>query len=101
MIVTNVPPSEADAVRDAIGKAGAGIIGNYSYCSFSVVGTGRSLPNSQAHPAIGTRGQLEAIKEERIEVSCNESDAARIVDVIRKNSSYEEPAIFVYPLLEV
>ena len=34
----------------ALGKAGAGSLGNYSYCSFSVTGTGRFKPNDQAHP---------------------------------------------------
>ena len=34
-IAVNVPESHADALREAIGKAGAGKIGNYSFCSFS------------------------------------------------------------------
>lgn len=101
MIVVNVPFDEADAMRDAIGKAGGGKLGEYSFCSFSIKGIGRSLPSDDANPTIGTPGQLEAIEEERIEVSCDESDASAIVRVIRQASSYEEPAIFVYPLLNI
>lgn len=100
MIVVNVPVDEADAMRQAIGDAGGGKLGEYSYCSFSIRGIGRSLPSENAHPTIGTPGQVEAIEEERIEVSCDDADAPAIVRVIRQASSYEEPAIFVYPLLE-
>lgn len=101
MVVVNVPLNEADAMRDAIGRAGGGKLGNYSFCSFSIKGMGRSLPNGNANPTIGTPGQLEVIEEERIEVACDEHDAAAIVAMIRKVSSYEEPAVFVYSLLDI
>jgi len=101
MIVVNVPVDEADAMRDAIGQAGGGKLGDYNFCSFSVKGLGRSLPSENANPTIGTPGQLEVIEEERIEVSCDKIDAPAIVRVIRQTSSYEEPAIFVYPLLNL
>jgi len=99
MIVVNVPVAEADTLRTAIGNAGGGKMGNYSYCSFSVTGQGRFLPNAQANPTIGAAGQLEVVTEDRIEVSCDESDAPAIVRVIQKAHPYEEPAVAVYPLL--
>lgn len=33
--VVFVPVSHADIVREAMAESGAGIIGNYSHCSFS------------------------------------------------------------------
>jgi hypothetical protein len=101
MIVVNVPQAEADALRKAIGDAGGGTLGNYSYCSFSVTGTGRFLPSQEANPTIGAVGQPEAVTEERIEVSCEQVDAPAIVKAIRQAHSYEEPAIAVYPLLDM
>lgn len=101
MIVVNVPVDEADSMRYAIGQAGGGKLGNYSFCSFSIKGLGRSLPSENANPTIGTQGEVEIIEEERIEVSCDKADAPAIVKVIRETSSYEEPAIFVYPLLNL
>ena len=101
MIVINAPIDEADTMRDAIGEAGGGKLGNYSFCSFSIKGLGRSLPSEIANPTIGTPGELEVIEEERIEVSCDKADAPAIVRVIRETSSYEEPAIFIYPLLSL
>ena len=100
MIVVNVPTNESDDMSDAIGKAGGGQIGNYSFCSFSIKGLGRSFPNDEANPTIGTPGILEIIEEQRIEVSYNEINAAAIVKIIKQTSTYEEPAIFVYPLLD-
>lgn len=101
MIVVNAPTSEADTLRKAIGDAGGGTVGDYSYCSFSVTGKGRFLPNEHAHPAIGAIGQPEVVDEERIEVSCDEADASAIVQAIRQAHSYEEPAIAIYPLLDI
>jgi hypothetical protein len=101
MIVVNVPENEADTLRKAIGDAGGGRLGNYSYCSFSIKGKGRFLPNENANPTIGTVGQPETVEEERIEVSCDEADAPAIVKAIREAHSYEEPALVVYPLLDI
>lgn len=56
-IVVFVPLTHTDIVRQAIGDAGAGIIGNYSHCSFSSKGTGRYKPLEGAKPAIGEVGK--------------------------------------------
>ena len=48
-LVIYVPTDAAPAVRQAIGEAGAGRLGNYSHCSFSLDGTGRFTPLS-VHP---------------------------------------------------
>ena len=47
-IVTYVPFDDADKVRTALGQAGAGEIGEYSYCSYSAIGTGRFVPSDKA-----------------------------------------------------
>jgi len=69
-IVVFVPRSHADAVRQAMGEAGAGKIGSYSHCSYSVEGTGRYIPLAGANPTIGGVGEYEAVEEERIEAVC-------------------------------
>lgn len=99
-IVVTVPVANADAVRQAIGEAGGGKIGNYSFCSFSVRGTGRFLPGVGAKPAIGEVGQLEEVEEERIEVTTNDIDVPEIDAAIRRVHPYEEPVIDIYPVEE-
>lgn len=52
-IVITVPETHANAVREAMGKGGAGKVGSYSYCSYSVKGIGRFMPNKGSDPFIG------------------------------------------------
>jgi hypothetical protein len=97
-ITVTVPVTHADAVRQAIGEAGGGKVGNYSFCSFSVRGVGRFLPGDGARPAIGEVGKREEVEEERIEVNCEDPLVADVVAAICRVHPYEEPAIDIYPL---
>lgn len=97
-IVTCVPVTHADKVREAIGNAGGGKLGNYSSCSFSSKGVGRFLPGTGANPAIGTIGKLESVEEERIEFVCEPELRAKVVKAIRQAHPYEEPAIDVWTI---
>lgn len=100
-VVVTVPENEADKLREAIGNAGGGKVGNYTHCSFSVKGSGRFLPIDGARPTIGQVGQPEEVAEERIEITCDSESVKAVVDAIRKTHSYEEPAIDVYELAEL
>ena len=82
-----------------MGDAGAGRIGNYSHCSYSVAGTGRYKPLAGAHPAIGKVGEFEKVEEEKIECICERSKAKEIITAIRKVHPYEEVALDIYPLI--
>lgn len=98
-LVVYVPETDADRVREAMGKAGAGVIGNYQFCSFSIKGVGRYLPVAGAKPAIGKVGKLEEVVEERIETTCERKDLKKIITAVKKVHPYEEVAYDVYPLL--
>lgn len=100
-IVVTVSENQANNLRQAIGMAGGGNVGNYIHCSFSVKCTGRFLPIDDAKPAIGHVGQLQEVEEERIEISCNRETVEEVIAVIRDAHSYEEPAIDVYQLVEL
>ncbi|HEY5695509.1 MAG TPA: hypothetical protein VIQ80_01610 [Candidatus Saccharimonadales bacterium] len=99
-VSTTVPLENADAVREALGKAGAGIVGNYSFCSFAIIGTGRFMPNDQANPHIGKANMLETVEEERIEVACDRDVAKRVVAALRQAHPYEEPIVNIVPLID-
>jgi hypothetical protein len=98
-IVVFVPVSHADTVREAMGKAGAGKIGKYSYCSFTTKGLGRFLPEAGATPALGNVGQLEQVEEERIEVACKKQHLSQIIRAIKAVHPYEEVVMDLYPML--
>ncbi len=100
-IVTTVPQTHADAVREAMGRAGAGKVGNYSYCSFSIKGIGRFVPGKGSDPHIGKEGVLEEVAEERIETVCDKAVLECVLEEIKKAHPYEETVIDIYPVYEI
>lgn len=97
-LVVTVPLDHADAVRAAIGEAGAGRLGNYSFASFSVRGTGRFKPEAGAHPAIGEIGRMEEVEEERIECQMDEAVIDDVLAALRKVHPYEEIVYDLHPV---
>jgi hypothetical protein len=95
-IVVYVPEDHADMLREAMGAAGAGKIGNYSHCTFTSKGTGRFRPEEGARPTIGEVGNLEEVAEDRIETVCEEENLNAVLKAIRDVHPYEEPATDVY-----
>ena len=98
-IVTFVPIGDADKVRQSLGEAGAGQIGEYSFCSYSVSGKGRFIPSDKAHPHVGKSNVLEVVDEERIEIICDRSIAKSVIHALKQAHPYEEVAFDIYPLL--
>lgn len=97
-LIVYVPLDDAPKVREAMASAGAGKIGNYDSCSFSVRGTGRFRPNAHAKPAIGKANVLEEVEEERIEAVVTEEDLKAVLQAVVKAHPYEEPAIHVWKM---
>lgn len=98
-IAVFVPVTHADAVRKALAESGAGHVGNYDYCSFSVKGVGRFRPNEAAKPFIGEAGKIEEVEEERVETICPGEKLEAVLAAVKKVHPYEEPVIDVYPLM--
>ncbi len=98
-IVVFVPETHADVLREAMGRAGAGKIGDYEHCTFSIKGVGRFRPVVGANPTIGEVGTLEAVNEERIETVCSPELLETVLAAIRAVHPYEEPATEVYEIL--
>ncbi len=93
-----VPPQDAEAVRAAVFAAGAGHIGDYSHCSWSVTGTGQFLPHDGASPAIGNIGVVEQVTEDRIEVVAPTRARPQVISAMRAAHPYEEPAFDIVAL---
>lgn len=93
-----VPPAETDDVLAAIHYAGAGTIGNYSECSFTVNGIGRFKPEVNSNPTIGTLGEVSREKEDRVEVILRTYLSAKILAALRKSHPYEEIAYYLQNL---
>lgn len=98
-IVVFTPVSHSDEIRRALAEAGAGHIGNYDFCSFTSVGTGRFRGLDGSKPFIGKSGKIEEVREEKIEVICPVKLLNKVLQSVRSVHPYEDPAIDVYPLL--
>lgn len=96
--VIYTPAAYADSVRAAVFAAGAGQIGDYAQCSWSVPGTGQFLPGDGATPAIGQVGAVERVAEDRVEVVGPARARARIHAALRAAHPYEEPAFDILAL---
>lgn len=98
-IVVFVPRGHEDVVREAMGRAGAGWIGNYSDCTFQTLGEGTFRPLAGANPFIGRVGHLEKVEEFRLETIVPAKRCHRVISAMLKAHPYEEVAYDVYPLL--
>lgn len=96
--VTFSPPAHTDRIREAAGTAGAGIIGEYSLCSFTARGTGTYIPSESARPFSGESGLLSREEEDRIEMIVPAAIIERVVDAVRRVHPYEAMAYDIYPL---
>lgn len=99
-IITFVPIKDADSVRKAMGDAGAGILGQYHYASFSTRGIGRFIPSEGAHPTIGEVGKESQVEEEKIEVICEKDKVKDVISAIKKTHPYEEVPLEIYQLVD-
>lgn len=97
-LVTFVPPKDLEKVADALYDAGAGVIGEYTHCSYQLRGMGTFFGNESSNPTVGRRGRLEAVDEVRLEVVCPASKIESAIAALRSAHPYEEPAFDVYML---
>ncbi|MGG1738910.1 Nif3-like dinuclear metal center hexameric protein [Bacillus velezensis] len=93
-----VPKDYEEAVRTALGNAGAGHIGNYSHCAFSSEGIGSFKPLDGAEPFIGQTGELDLVHEVRLETVFPASMEKTVVKALKKSHPYEEVAYDIYPV---
>jgi dinuclear metal center YbgI/SA1388 family protein len=99
-LTTYVPVADADRVRQALARAGAGVIGDYDSASFSTPGEGRFRPLEGANPTIGEVGALEVVDEIRIECVLARAARPTVVAAMLAAHPYEEPAYDVVELAD-
>jgi dinuclear metal center YbgI/SA1388 family protein len=97
--VVYVPRDSAEAVQEAVFGAGAGHIGDYSHCSWSIGGIGQFLPHEGASPAVGSVGRVERVAEDRFEVVAPARARGAVLAAMRDAHPYEEPAFDIYALV--
>lgn len=99
-IFVTIPKENVSDIRNAICEEGAGIIGDYSYCTSAVKSIGTFKPNGNANPYIGENNKLEFVEEEKLEIVCDVNIVKKVITKLREVHPYEEPAIDIIPLLD-
>ncbi len=97
-LVTFVPTAYADLVRNALFNAGAGSIGNYDSCSYTIYGEGTYRAGEGAHPFRGEIGEMHTEEEVRVETILPAYRKAAVTRALLSVHPYEEPAFDFYPL---
>jgi dinuclear metal center YbgI/SA1388 family protein len=91
-LVVFVPTPDAVALMDALAAAGAGGIGDYERCAWTVEGAGTFRPLPGAHPTIGAVGEVAQVRETRVEMVVPRRARDEVVAALRVAHPYEEPA---------
>ncbi len=97
-LVTFVPEKYVSNLVDKLSEVGAGIIGNYTHCSYQLKGTGTFFGLDNTNPAIGEKGKLETVEEIRLEMIFEKWNLTKILNTLIRYHPYEEPAYDIYPL---
>lgn len=97
-LVTFIPTDYAEIVYDALCKAGAGHIGNYSGTSFQTTGTGTFLPLDESKPFIGNVHETAHVEEVRLETILPARFKGKVLKALLAVHPYEEVAYDFYKL---
>jgi len=91
-LTTYVPINNSDSLKDSLFLAGAGNIGNYDHCSFTILGNGTYKGNEESNPVLGKKGKLHTEKEIKISVIYESKYEGAILEALKENHPYEEVA---------
>jgi dinuclear metal center YbgI/SA1388 family protein len=95
-VVTFAPTAAVPTVIEALAAAGAGRIGDYEQCAFTVEGLGRFVAGATTHPVAGHAGAGNAEPEVRVEMVAPGGRSEAIIEALLAAHPYEEPAFDVY-----
>ena len=96
-----IPESDLEKVKQALFKAGAGHIGNYSHCCWQVKGTGQFMPRSGSQPHIGKHNEVEKVAEWRVEMVVAEDKIRGVIEALKQAHPYETPAYDVIQVVDI
>ncbi len=97
-LVTFIPNSHVEIVRQSVFNAGAGHIGNYDSCSYNLIGKGSFRASDKANPFVGEIGKIHFEEETRFETIFPKYLQSSIIKALIENHPYEEVAYDIYPL---
>jgi len=95
-LTTYIPKINANKLKESLFAAGAGNIGNYSNCSFTVDGKGSYMAGSNANPIKGKIGEIQFEEETQLNVTYSRINEKKVLKALFENHPYEEVAYEIY-----
>lgn len=99
-LIVFVPENFTEKLTKELSRAGAGLIGNYSMCSFRTKGVGTFIPGKKADPFTGNKNKLSFENEIKLEMECNDCDLNNILNALMKHHPYEEVVYEIYSFMK-
>ena len=97
-VVTFVPAATVPSMVASLSAAGAGRIGDYEECAFTVEGIGRFLAGETTDPVAGSAGRRNTEAETRVEMVAPTSRVDAVVTALLATHPYEEPVFDISPV---
>lgn len=97
-LVTFIPFDQAEKVQQAVFEAGAGCIGNYDSCAYSIPGKGSFRGNESTDPFVGKPGEIHYENELRFETIFPAHLQGKVIRALIEAHPYEEVAYDIYSL---
>jgi dinuclear metal center YbgI/SA1388 family protein len=97
-LVIFAPEEILDAIAGALAGEGAGVIGEYTHCTFRTPGRGTFLGGEATDPYLGEKGRLQKVEEIRLETIVPAHAAGRAAAAATAAHPYEEVALDLYPI---
>lgn len=95
LLVTYAPADAVPALRSAMSAAGAGRLGEYEACAFTVEGRGHFKERAGTRPAV--HGSEHGVTEVRLEMVAPPSAADAVLAAARAVHPYEEAVVLAVP----
>ena len=96
-----IPKQQAQEVQNALFSVGAGSIGHYDECSFSLEGKGSFRPLENSNPYAGKSGERHIEDEVQIQMVFQKHVESKVIDELISNHPYEEVAYEISSLSNV
>lgn len=97
-LVTFIPFDHAEKVQQALFATGAGQIGNYDSCAYTVAGKGSFRGNEEARPFVGKKGEIHYENEIRFETIFPKHLQGKVIAALLQAHPYEEVAYDIFSL---
>jgi len=88
-LTTYVPIQDVSEVLKALHDAGAGSIGDYNACSFTLDGVGRFTPGEQSNPSLGTQEEAQEVEEQQLHLILQKDQEKQVLKALHEAHPYE------------